>query len=129
MPEYTLNDLIWAVSDRYSIENTRAILNAGLDVNTVNQKGLTPLMFAVMPDDYGDHTTPQAILRMVRLLLCHGADKTIVDSFGKCAQDYVLQLIDPDWKDPWGNSAADCWDAECRNDIETIIDLLDYQRD
>ncbi|MEQ9065163.1 ankyrin repeat domain-containing protein [Gimesia chilikensis] len=129
MPEYTLNDLIQAVNHRYNIENTRAILNAGVDVNTVNPKGLTPLMFAVMPDDYGDHTHPEAILHMVRFLLQHGANKSAVDSFGKRAQDYAFQLIDPAWKDQWGNTAADCWDTGQRNIIETIIDLLDDQRD
>ncbi|QEG16137.1 ankyrin repeat domain-containing protein [Gimesia maris] len=125
MVDYSLNDLISAVSDLYDLNKTKEILGSGININTINAKGLTPLMFAVMPNDYGDHNDPRAILRMVLVLLSYGADISMVDSFGNKAKDYAAQLIDPKWKDEFGYSAVEYWDEEQMKSVEEIICLLD----
>lgn len=119
-----LQELITAAS-ACDVARCHAILDSGLDVNTPNSAGCTALMFAVMPDEYGDPTGPDGILRTVEALLARGADPKIVDKFGMNGQDYARQLIDPDWKDHFGDSALKHWNSSELKTIGKILALLE----
>lgn len=112
---------------RGEIETIASLIDAGVDVNYRTKAGCTPLMFAAMPNEYGDPTTPRAILEMVRLLLAHGADPTLRDKWGMSAQDYARQLIDESWKDLFGQPATLFWDEEDRSVIAEIIAVLSFE--
>ena len=75
------------------------LLREGADPNTATSKGMTAIMFAVLPNEFGDDFSPQAIFKVVDRLLKFGADPTITDSWGMSAIDYARQLADPDRKD------------------------------
>jgi ankyrin repeat protein len=120
-----LNELIVAIHDTCDVDHCLRLLDAGLDVNAATSAGCTPLMFAAMPNEFGDPFSAWAMLEMVEMLLNRGADPTRVDRFGMRAVDYARQLIDPDWKDGFGNSAAQYWDASQRAIIDDMIVLLE----
>ena len=118
--------LIHAVSDTCDLRKCREILESGLDINSTTSAGCTALMFAVMPNDYGDQNTPHAIMDVVKVLLSHGADITMTDSHGMKAVDYARQLIDPNWTDVFGYPVVDQWDNSTDQSIlAEIINLLD----
>ncbi len=56
-----------------------ALLAHGAQVNTRNNKGVTPLMIAARTGN----------LQTVKLLLTHGADPNLKDNTGKTAADYA----------------------------------------
>jgi len=117
--------LLQAVHHTCDIARCRELLDSGVDVNGATSKGCTPLMFAVMPNEFGDHNAPQSILKMVEFLLDRGADPARVDSFGMTTADYARQLIDPDWKDAFGEPAAGRWnDPDAEAAIAEIIAWL-----
>ena len=116
-----------AVGDTCDLSQCRKILESGLDVNARTSVGCTALMIAVMPNEYGDHNSPYAILNVVKLLLAHGADITIVDSYRMTAVDYAQQLLDPNWTDVFGHSAIDQWNDDTdKSAIAEIIALLEH---
>lgn len=122
-------ELLHVVHDTCDVARCRQILDSGIDVNATTSKGCTPLMFAVMPNEFGEQNVPQATLEMVRVLLACGADPTIVDSFGMTAADYARQLLDPNWKDLFGETAAGRWnDPGAESTVAEMIALLDPSR-
>ena len=120
-----LNDLICAVSDKCDVEEALHLVEAGIDVNYSTAAGCTPLMFAVVPNEFGDHNGSAAIKGMVKALLNAGADPSLSDRAGMTASSYVKQWLDPDWTDQFGKSAFECLlpgDVEIFNEV---IDLLE----
>ena len=88
------------------------LLREGADPNSVSSKGMTAIMFAVLPNDFGDDYSAQAIRKVVDRLLKFGADPTIADSSGLTAIDYARQLADPSRKDMFGDHVGRNWSDE-----------------
>ncbi|CAM2007249.1 hypothetical protein APED_11335 [Acanthopleuribacter pedis] len=55
-----LNDLVVAVNHECNPARVKEIVAGGVDVNAATGAGCTALMFAVMPNEYGDHKGPVA---------------------------------------------------------------------
>jgi ankyrin repeat protein len=66
-------------------QNMRLLLDAGADVNLIDNAGKSALHYAAEHQD----------IRMCRLLLGVGADASIADSAGRTAIDYVLDSKNP----------------------------------
>jgi ankyrin repeat protein len=70
---------------RGDLEAVRALIAEGADVNSANQNGTTPLMYAkTAAFGSGD-------LRIMEALIAAGADVAARDGFGKTAQDYTIE--------------------------------------
>ncbi|MEM1180436.1 MAG: ankyrin repeat domain-containing protein [Acidobacteriota bacterium] len=121
----SFQSLIHAVSDACDRAQAGKILDAGLDVNYQNAAGCTALMFTVMPNDFGDDNSPWAIKEMVEFLLGRGARTDLKDEAGLTAQDYCRQLIDPEFRDKFGDSPSAKWTPEGLGHIEEMLELLD----
>ena len=121
---HTLNDLIICVQDEWDKVKVEEIIKSGIEVNAKTEAGCTPLMFAVMPNDYEDYTGLKFILEMVEFLLTLGADKTIIDNNGFSAFDYVCQQNDVTWKGSFGGNPVDLWSTEDLEILEQIKEKL-----
>ena len=123
------NELLIAVHDTCDIHAVRRLIAGGIDVNLTTPTGCTPLMFAVMPSEFGDHNSVSAIRAMALELLQLGADPSRSDSSGLTAMDHARQLIDPDWKDKFGASAFSQYGPSVVGPVEEIISILESSRD
>ena len=97
-------ELIEAVSYYCDPERCKVLIDAGFDINTQCDSGMTVLMHAVVPDQNGDHNAPESILKLVEFLLESGANPRLVDETGMKASDYAKQFLDPEWKDGFGRA-------------------------
>ncbi len=122
-PEF--NDLLCAISDESNIAKVLSIVKSGIDINRPTRAGCTPLMFAVMPNEYGDHNTARATYEMVKALLSSGAKAPPTDKFGMTALDYANQWIDPNWKDMHGDPAVVKFNDEEIMVFKKTIELID----
>tara|TARA_B100000614_G_C14486301_1_gene468842 strand:- start:30 stop:320 length:291 start_codon:yes stop_codon:yes gene_type:complete len=89
----TLNDLLVAV-DKCDATRIREIVSTGIDVNSRTPAGCTPLMIAVMPNQYEDYSSPKWIEKTVDCLLGMGAQIELIDADGMSAHDYAQH---PTW--------------------------------
>jgi len=81
-----LNDRLISASFQCDFENVRAALEAGADVNGVDEYGQTALMLAAESlREYGKK-------KIIALLLDHGADVSIKDPGGWTAVDHYAML-------------------------------------
>jgi len=96
--------LIHVVSEECSIRKCREYIHKGFDVNTQNEVGSTLLMYASMPNEFGDLNSPSASEAMINFLVSQGANPNLTDSFGKKAVDYAKTNVDPDHKDVFGDA-------------------------
>ena len=65
------------------LDFARLLIERGADVNRVDEKGMTPLMYAAVAD-FGDSA-------MIDLLLASGARTGVRDKGGLSAADYAQQ--------------------------------------
>ena len=102
------------------------LIDAGADVNTATSDGCTALMLAVMPDEFGDHFSANAMLDMAKLLIANGARTDLRDNYDRTASDYAKQHLDPAWRDKFGDNAVDIWtkDLKSLELIKLLISLL-----
>jgi len=123
-----INLFMCAVSDECSISKSRQLIDSGIDVNVSTVFGCTALMFAVMPNQYGDHNTSNAVSDIVDFLLDCGASPLLRDNFGMSAEDYARQWIDPNWCDDFGDSALSKLSSEAILTFKSIIEKLERAR-
>lgn len=124
MKKYTHNDLVEAVIELADVSLVEDILKSGVKPDDQESSSYTPLMFAVMPDEHGDHDSPKYTLDLARKLVDYGADPTILSPEGLSAIDYAKQLQDPKWKDRFGDSANSRWREEVRPFLNELLILL-----
>ena len=101
------------------------LLREGADPNSATSKGMTAIMFAVLPNEFGDDYSPQAIRKVVDRLLKFGADPTLADSCGLSAIDYARQLADPDRRDTFGDRVGRNWSADTAADYLAIVSQME----
>ncbi len=73
------------------MDDARSMLESGMAVNTVDNRGMTPLHNAVVPD----HRHEDRSLRMTALLLRFGADPNFTPSSGVSAMDTAVLSASP----------------------------------
>lgn len=124
MENYVFNDLLIACADDCCVNRVKEIISSGISVNQRTDAGCSPLMFAVMPNECGDHNAPSAVMEMVITLIDLGGNVKLRDKNQLSACDYAKLLVDSDWKDSFGYSVAELWDDEDKKTILDIIELL-----
>ena len=76
---------------RGAVDDARSILESGAAVNAVNDEGLTPLYYAIVPEPRShDHS-----LRMTELLLRYGGDPNFTPESGMTPLDLAVLRASP----------------------------------
>ncbi len=118
-------EIVEAVCRDCDIERCERLLDRGFDVNTRNDQGVTMLMLAVEPDQYGDFNSPRAIRDLVAFLIERGANPGMRDKNGWTAQDYARQYFDPQWRTVFGDKIVlDDDDARFLTDIILLLESV-----
>ncbi len=125
MDRNPIHDFHHAIANTCDIKEAGLILERGIDINHREYEGLTSLMIAVMPNDYGDHNSIESVMLITKFLIEHGADKSLRDSNGLSALDHASAWTEPNWKDEFGDTAVQFLSAHDLRLLKQLMAILD----